>query len=60
MTVRTPVYWDGSAVREMSADDITAVINRCLMLHSTAPAVDLNYVAANGNLPRMLDTRDRW
>ena len=66
MAVRTPVYWDGTAFKEMSAVQMTAVKQRCVYLHGHAPglspvtrSIDLSYLASNGNLQAMTDTRDR-
>ena len=58
MTVRTPVYWDGSSVKEMSSSMITTIIERCIYLYGGARSAELEYVASNGNLNRMRDTRD--
>ena len=58
MTVRTPVYWDGSSVRSMSNSMITTIIERCVYLYGGARSAELEYVASSGNLNRMLDTRD--
>ena len=58
MTVRTPLYYDGSSLREMSASDITAIKSRCVYLYGADPSVDLSRVSSGGNIsPVMTDTR---
>jgi len=59
MTVRTPVYWDGSSIAQMSASQITTIKQRCVYLFGGAGRpVNLTYVASDGSLRRMLDTSD--
>ena len=59
MTVRTPVYWDGSSLKEMNASQITAIKERCVYLFGgSSRPVNLDYVASSGNLNAMTDTRD--
>lgn len=58
MAVRTPVYFNGSDIQEMSASMITAIIQRCTYLFAGNPSVNLSYVTNNGSLRRMLDLRD--
>jgi len=58
MAVRTPLYYDGSSLREMSASDITAIKNRCIYVYGANPSVDLSRVASGGNIsPTMTDSR---
>ena len=58
MAVRTPVYWDGTDIREMSSAMITAVKQRCVYLYGTDPSVTLSVVSSGGNIsPNMNDTR---
>lgn len=58
MASRTPVYWDGTDIREMSAAMITAVQQRCVYLYGTNPSVTLSVVSSGGNIsPNMNDTR---
>ena len=59
MAVRTPVYYDGTSIREVSADDITNIKKRCIYLWGGSRSVNLSYVSSGGNLQRMLDTRDK-
>jgi len=59
MTVRTPVYWDGSSVKEMSSSMITTIIQRCVYLYGGTGYTDLRYVTSAGSLNRMIDTRDQ-
>ena len=61
MAVRTPLYYDGSSLREMSASDITAIKNRCIYVYGANPSVDLSWVSSGGNIspdsPFMTDSR---
>jgi len=61
MAVRTPVYWDGSSIAEMSASQITAIKQRCVYLFGgSGRPVNLTYDAGNSavGMRRMIDTRD--
>ena len=61
MAVRTPVYWDGSSIAEMSASQITAIKQKCVYLFGGASrSVNLSYDVGNsgGGIRRMLDTSD--
>lgn len=57
MTVRTPLYWDGTQLKEMSAAMITIIKNRAIAQYAADPAVTLSVVATNGSLPSMIDRR---
>jgi len=59
MAVRTPVYYDGTSIREVTSDDITNIKKRCVYLWGASRSVNLSYVSSGGSLQRMLDTRDR-
>ena len=61
MAVRTPVYLDGTSIRDMSTAQITAVKQRCVYLFGGANRpVNLTYDAGNTgtDIRRMLDTSD--
>ena len=61
MTARTPVYMDGTSIRDMSAAQILAVQQRCVYLFGgSSRPVNLTYDASNSgtDIRRMLDTRD--
>ena len=61
MTARTPVYLDGTSIRDMSAAQILAVQQRCVYLFGgSSRPVNLTYDASNSgtDIRRMLDTRD--
>jgi len=59
MAVRTPVYWDGSSIVQMSASQITTIKQRCVYLFGgSSRSVNLSYVASAGDRRRMLDTSD--
>lgn len=57
MTVRTPLYWDGSSIREMTSSMITEIVNRCVYVHGSNPSVTLTQVSSSGNLAAINDTR---
>ena len=58
MTVRTPVYYDGTDVVEMNATQITEWKTYIAYLYSTAPTVTVTVVSNSGTLsPTMADTR---
>ena len=56
MAVRTPLYWDGSSIREMSSAMITQLRNRAVNAH-TNPSAALNVVGSSGSLSSITDTR---
>ena len=60
MTVRRPVYLDGTSIRDMTDAQITAIQQRCVYLFGGSNrSVNLSYTAGNaGNLNRMIDSRD--
>ena len=60
MTVRTPVYFDGTSIVEMSAGQILKLKNRCVYLHGNAThrSVDLLVDGLGTNINRMIDSRD--
>ena len=57
MAVRTPLYWDGTGLKEMSSAMITIIRNRAIGLYASNPAVTLSVVASAGSLPSITDTR---
>jgi hypothetical protein len=58
MTVRTPVYWNGTEIQEMSATQINEWKRYIAYLYSTDPTVTVTVVASGGSLsPTMADTR---
>ena len=56
MAVRTPLYWDGSSLREMSSTMVTQLVNRAINSHDN-PSAALNVVSSGGSLAAMSDTR---
>lgn len=56
MAVRTPLYYDGSSLREMSSSMVTQLVNRAINSH-TNPSAALNVVGSSGSLSAMTDTR---
>lgn len=58
MAVRTPLYLDGTNLKEMSSSMITNIKNRCIYLYGANPSVDVTVVSSGGNIsPTMTDTR---
>lgn len=58
MTVRTPIYFNGSDVVEMNATQINEWKQYIAYLYGTAPSVTVTVVASSGTLsPTMADTR---
>ena len=58
MTVRTPVYWDGTNVVDMTSTHITQWKTYIAYLYATAPTVTCSVVSGSGTLsPTMADTR---
>jgi len=60
MTVRTPVYWDGSAIREMSTAQMDEIKKRVIYLYGgSTSTTELYYTGSSGNLNELRDYRDR-
>lgn len=58
MTVRSPLYWDGSALREMSTTQVNEIVNRAVYVYGSNPSVSVTVVSSGGNIsPNMTDTR---
>lgn len=58
MTVRSPLYWDGSALREMSTAQVNEIVNRAVYVYGSSPPVSVTVVASGGGIsPSMTDTR---
>ena len=58
MAVRTPIYYDGSTIAEMTSTQITEWKQYIAYLYSTDPTVTVTVVSASGTLsPTMADTR---
>ena len=57
MAARTPVKIDSNNLKEMSADDKTAIINRAKWLYLADQSVTLSVVGSSGTLDAMSDTR---
>ena len=56
MAVRTPLYWDGSILKEMSSTMVTQLVNRAINSHDN-PSAALNVVGSSGSLAAISDTR---
>lgn len=58
MAVRSPLYWDGSALKEMSTAQVNEIVNRAIYLYGSNPSANVTVVASGGNIsPNMIDTR---
>ena len=58
MTVRTPIYYDGTDIQEMNATQINEWKTYIAYLYGTAPSVTVTVVGSGGTLsPTMADTR---
>jgi len=58
MTVRTPIYYNGTDIQEMNATQITEWKTYIAYLYSTDPSVTVSVVSNSGTLsPTMADTR---
>ena len=58
MAVRTPIYYDGTTIAEMTSTQITEWKQYIAYLYSTDPTVTVTVVSASGTLsPTMADTR---
>lgn len=58
MTVRTPIYYNGTDIQEMNATQINEWKQYIAYLYSTDPSVTVSVVASSGTLsPTMADTR---
>ena len=60
MTARTPLYWDGTNLKEMSSSEITEWVTQTIFQYANNPSVVLTVTAGSGNItPTMNDTRFR-
>ena len=58
MAVRSPLYWDGSDLKEMSSAMITEIVDRIVYLYGSNPSANVTVVSSGGNIsPGMTDTR---
>jgi hypothetical protein len=58
MAVRSPLYWDGSALKEMSTAQVNEIVNRAVYLYGSNPSANVSVVSSGGNIsPNMNDTR---
>ena len=57
MTARNPLYVDGTDLKEMSASQITEVVNRCVYTYGSNPSALLTVVSSSGSLTGISDTR---
>src|SRR6056300_1164884 len=57
MAVRTPLYWNGSDIQEMSSAQINQIVDQVVYQYSLNPSVSLSVVASSGSLDSMTDTR---
>ena len=58
MAVRSPLYWDGSSLKEMSSSQVTEIIYRAIYAYGSNPNAIVTVVGSGGNIsPGMTDTR---
>ena len=58
MAVRTPLYLDGTNLKQMSSSMISNIKSRCVYMYGANPSVDIAVVGSGGNIsPSMTDTR---
>jgi len=57
MATRTPVYFDGTDIVDMTSEQLEKVYNYAKYLYSLDPSVTLSYVSSGGNLGSINDTR---
>ena len=58
MAVRSPLYWDGSSLKEMSSSQVTQIVNRAVYAYGSNPNAIVTVVGSGGNIsPGMTDTR---
>jgi len=58
MATRTPVYFDGTDIVEMTPAQLENVYNYAKYLYSQNKSVSLSYIASGGNLGTINDTRN--
>jgi hypothetical protein len=59
MATRTPVYFDGTDIVDMTSTQLENIYNYAKYLYSLDPSVTLSYVASGGNVGTINDTRNR-
>jgi hypothetical protein len=59
MATRTPVYFDGTDIVDMTPTQLENVYNYAKYLYSQNKTVSLSYVASGGNLGTINDTRNQ-
>ncbi len=57
MAVRTPLFLDGSDLKELSTAQVTEIVNQTVYQYSLNPSVVLNIVNNGGSLGTITDTR---
>ena len=58
MAVRSPLYWDGTALREMSSAQVSQLVDRAVYSYGANPSATVVVVSSGGNIsPSMTDTR---
>ena len=57
MAVRTPVFFNGADIQQMSDAQIAEVQRQARFVYSLDPSVKLTYVSSGGNLNAITDTR---
>lgn len=57
MAVRTPLYWDGTGLAEMTAAMVTDCVDETIRQYGLDPSVTVSYVASGGTMGTISDTR---
>jgi hypothetical protein len=57
MTARTPIYWDGTNLKEMTSGEITEWVTQTIYQYAANPSVTVTQVASGGSLGTLSDTR---
>lgn len=58
MTVRVPLYWNGTNLREMSSSMVSGLVDRAVYSYGANPSATVTVVSSSGTIsPGMVDTR---
>lgn len=59
MATRTPVYFDGTDIKDMDATQLDKIKAYARYLYASDPSVNLSYVSSGGSLGTINDTRNQ-
>lgn len=57
MAARTPVYFDGTDVVDMTSGQLDQIYRKVRALYAQSPSVTLSYASSGGNMGTLTDTR---